>query len=171
MKQSSLPCLPVLRSPSAPCRDGSWDLLQPMCEENALSPELQRDSLPDPVSGGSCRMEPLRGALHCVSSPLGPGWTGTGTEVFCSVSLCPEERFAAMPAHGVWPETPSQGQLAGFSFNKAPQKLFTSLDFSLKAILYGGHPLKSQILSSCPSRRQRQWWFLHGMWIAVSKFT
>lgn len=29
---------------------------------------------------------------------------------------------------------------------------------SLKAILYSGHPLESQILSSCTSGRRRQWW-------------
>lgn len=134
MKRSSLP---VLHSPSAPCRDGSRDLLQPMCKENALGPALQQGSLLDPASGGSCRTELLCGALHHVSSPLSPGRTGIGTEVICSARPCAVEGFAATSAHGVWSEMPSQGQLAGFSFNKAPQKLFTSLDFSFE-----GNPLQ-----------------------------
>lgn len=39
---------------------------------------------------------------------------------------------------------------------------------SSKVILYSGRPLKSQVLYPWPSRRQRQCWFLHGMWIAVN---
>lgn len=43
-------------------------------------------------------------------------------QAICSVRPSPVEEFVATPAHGVWSETLSQGQLAGFSFNKALEK-------------------------------------------------
>lgn len=82
-------------------------------------------------------MELLCRALQCESSPAGPGWPGASTKPICSARPCPPEEFVATPAHGVWSETPSQGQLAGFSSNKVLQKLFTSLDY-----FFEGDPLQ-----------------------------